>query len=513
MSAHISERTYCSQIDDEGKKVMLKLLQKIGKSLMLPVATLPAAGILQGLALINYETDIPLGSAVGGFLNHYVTPFLNEGAGAIFGNLALIFAIGVAIGLAGDAVAALSAVIAYMVLTRILAAVPGIFAYIPDDVKLDMGVLGGIFIGGWSAYLFKKYHNIQLPDWLGFFSGKRFVPMITAFTTMILGVLFGMIWSPVQDAIATFGNWIVGFGGIGSMVFMIANRLLIPLGLHHVLNSIAWFQIGDYTNAAGEVVHGDLTRFFAGDKSAGLFMSGFFPIMMFALPAAALAFIHTAKPEKRKAVASIFIGSALASFLTGITEPLEFSFMFIAPLLYGIHALLTGLSGLIMYLLDVKLGFSFSAGLIDYLVNMKLSTHPLRMIAVGLAFAIVYYFLFRFIIVKFNLKTPGREDDVEDSLLSDTSQAISIEKPEAPLDSQTSYAEKILAQLGGSDNIQSIDACITRLRLVVKDEKAVNDQALKQLGASGIIRLGSGAIQVIFGTRSEILKDEIQRLM
>ncbi|MGM1021734.1 MAG: PTS transporter subunit EIIC [Bacillota bacterium] len=492
---------------------MLRFLQKIGKSLMLPVATLPAAGILQGLALINYETDIPLGPGVGGFLNHYVTPFLNEGAGAIFGNLALIFAIGVAIGLAGDAVAALSAVIAYLVLTRILAAVPGIFAYIPDDVKLDMGVLGGIFIGGWSAFLFKKYHNIQLPDWLGFFSGKRFVPMITAFTTMVLAILLGMIWSPIQDGIAAFGNWIVGFGGIGSMVFMIANRLLIPLGLHHVLNSIAWFQIGDYTNPAGKVVHGDLTRFFAGDKSAGMFMSGFFPIMMFALPAAALAFIHTAKPEKRKAVASIFIGSAVASFLTGITEPLEFSFMFIAPLLYGVHALLTGLSGLVVYLLDVKLGFSFSAGLIDYLVNMKLSTHPLRMIPVGLAFAVVYYFLFRFIILKFNLKTPGREDDVEDSLLSDANESVPNEKAGAASDSQSSHAIKVLTYLGGSDNIQSIDACITRLRLVVKDDKAVNDQALKQLGASGVIRLGSGTVQVIFGTRSEILKDEIQRLM
>lgn len=400
-----------------------------------------------------------------------------------------------------------------MVLTRILAAVPGIFAYIPDDVKLDMGILGGIFIGGWSAFLFKKYHNIQLPDWLGFFSGKRFVPMITAFTTMILAILLGMIWSPIQDGIAVFGNWIVGFGGIGSMVFMIANRLLIPLGLHHVLNSIAWFQIGDYTNAAGEVVHGDLTRFFAGDTSAGMFMSGFFPIMMFALPAAALAFIHTAKPEKRKAVASIFIGSALASFLTGITEPLEFSFMFIAPLLYGVHALLTGLSGLVVYLLDVKLGFSFSAGLIDYLVNMKLSTHPLRMIPIGLVFALIYYFLFRFIILKFNLKTPGREDDVEDSLLSEANESVPNGKANATSDTPSSQAGRVLTYLGGSDNILSIDACITRLRLVVKDDKAVNDQALRQLGASGIIRLGNGALQVIFGTRSEILKDEIQRLM
>ncbi|WP_411735989.1 PTS transporter subunit EIIC [Paenibacillus sp. M2] len=485
---------------------MLKSLQKLGKSLMLPVATLPAAGILQGLGLLNYEKDIPLGPVIGGFLNQYVVPFLNEGAGAIFGNLALIFAIGVAIGLAGDAVAALSALIAYMVLTRILGAVPGVFGYIPDDVKLDMGVLGGIFAGLLAAYMYKKYHNIKLPDWLGFFSGKRFVPMVTAGSMLVLAILFGMVWSPIQDAIGAFGAWIVGFGGVGSMVFMIANRLLIPLGLHHVLNSIAWFQIGDYTNAAGEVVHGDLTRFFNGDPTAGMFMSGFFPIMMFALPAAALALIHTARPEKRKMVASIFIGAAVASFLTGITEPLEFSFMFAAPLLYVVHAILTGAAALIMYLLNVKLGFAFSAGLIDYLVNMKLSTNPLLMIPVGLAFAVVYYFLFRFMIIKFNLKTPGREDDAYDADAPTNASAVGAA-------SADTKAGKVLAEIGGTDNIESIDACITRLRLVVRDDKAVNDQALKQLGASGVMRLGGGAVQVIFGTQSEILKDEIKKLM
>ncbi|MFC9707332.1 PTS transporter subunit EIIC [Paenibacillus sp. NPDC056933] len=485
---------------------MLKALQKLGRSLMLPVATLPAAGILQGLGLLNYEKDIPLGPVIGGFLNQYVVPFMNEGAGAIFGNLALIFAIGVAIGLAGDAVAALSALIAYMVLIRILGAVPGVFGYIPDDVKLDTGVLGGIFAGLLAAYMYNKYHNIKLPDWLGFFSGKRFVPMVTAGSMLVLAILIGMIWSPIQDAIGAFGAWIVGFGGIGSMVFMIANRLLIPLGLHHVLNSIAWFQIGDYTNAAGEVVHGDLTRFFNGDPTAGMFMSGFFPIMMFALPAAALALIHTARPEKRKMVASIFIGAAVASFLTGITEPLEFSFMFAAPLLYVMHAILTGAAALIMYLLNVKLGFAFSAGLIDYLVNMKLSTNPLLMIPVGLTFAVVYYFLFRFMIVKFNLKTPGREDDAYDADIPTDASSVAAA-------SADTKAGKVLAEIGGTDNIESIDACITRLRLVVRDDKAVNDQALKQLGASGIMRLGGGAVQVIFGTQSEILKDEIKKLM
>ncbi|MDN4620131.1 N-acetylglucosamine-specific PTS transporter subunit IIBC [Paenibacillus sp. PsM32] len=496
---------------------MLGFLQKIGRSLMLPVATLPAAAILQGLGLLNYETDIPLGSTVGGFINHYITPFLTAGAGAIFSNLALIFAIGVAIGIARDAVAALSAVISYLILVKILSIVPTIFGYIGDDVKLDMGVLGGILVGLWSAYLYQRFYNIKLPEWLGFFSGKRFVPMVTAFTTIILATLFGMIWSPIQDGIAIFGTWVVGLGGIGAFIFGMANRLLVPIGLHHVLNSIAWFQIGDYTNASGEVVHGDLTRFFAGDPSAGMFMSGFFPIMMFALPAAAFAIIHTARPEKRKAVASIFIGSAIASFLTGITEPLEFAFMFVAPGLYLVHAILTGLSGLVMYLLNVKLGFGFSAGLIDYLVNMKLATHPLVMIPVGLAFAVIYYTLFRFLIVKFNLKTPGREDDEPVANLektpSDSLTPTAAISAQPEVNANDSQAAQVLHQLGGSPNIESIDACITRLRLVVKDDRQVNDAELRKLGAAGIMRLGQGAVQVIFGTKSDALKDEIKDIM
>lgn len=485
---------------------MLAKLQRLGKSLMLPVATLPAAGILQGLGMIDYQKDIPLG-AVGEFLNQYVTPFMTSGALAILDNLALIFAIGVAIGFAGDAVAALSALISYQVLISILAAVPKQMPFIADDVKLNMGVLGGIFVGAWSAYLYNKYHDIKMPDWLGFFAGKRFVPIVTAFTTMVLAVLIGMIWYPIQNVIADFGNWVVSLGGIGAFIFGTANRLLIPLGLHHVLNSIAWFQIGTFTNAAGEIVQGDLYRFFAGDKSAGMFMTGFFPIMMFAMPAAALAFIHTAKPSKRKLVGSIFIGSAIASFLTGITEPLEFSFMFIAPVLYVVHAILTGLSGLIMYTLDVHLGFTFSAGLIDYLVNLKLSTNPWLLIPVGLAFGVLYYFLFRIIIVKLNLKTPGREEDEEEA-----AEDASVGNSTAATSGDTKAA-KVLANIGGAENITSIDACITRLRLVVKDDKAVKDNELKKLGASGVMRLGQGAVQVVFGPQAESIKEEIKKML
>ncbi|GGN91205.1 PTS transporter subunit EIIC [Saccharibacillus kuerlensis] len=500
---------------------MLGFLQKLGRSLMLPVATLPAAAILQGLGLLDYEKDIPLGSTIGGFLNQYVAPFLNVGAGTIFGSLPLIFAIGVAIGFAGDAVAALSALIAYLILSSILEALPGQMPFIGDDVVLNMGVLGGIFAGGWAAFLYKRYHNVKMPEWLGFFAGKRFVPIITAASTIVLSVLIGMIWSPVQDVISVFGNWVVGLGEFGAFAFGTANRLLVPIGLHHVLNSIAWFQIGDFTNAAGEVVHGDLTRFFAGDPTAGMFMTGFFPIMMFALPGAALAFIHTAKPKNRKAVASIFISAAVASFLTGITEPLEFSFMFVAPVLYVVHAVLTGLSGLIMYVLDVRLGFGFSAGLIDYLVNMKLSNNAWLLLPVGLVFFAVYYVLFRFIIQKFNLQTPGREDDFEavGEVSGGNAAAGNVLAGNATANVQktssdsSSRSAQILEHVGGAANIVDIDACVTRLRLVVGDDKAVDDAALKRLGASGVMRLGQGAVQIVFGTQSERIKNEIEKML
>lgn len=483
---------------------MLAFLQKIGKSLMLPVAALPAASILLRFGNIDYVKDFHMGSA-GAFLNQYIAPFLAAGGAAIFDHLALIFAVGVAIGLAGDAVAALAAVIAYQVLITVQLKVPAVFSTIVGDGQvLNMGVLGGIIAGLISAYLYKRFHNIKLPDWLGFFSGKRFVPIITSLVMVIVALLLGLVWGPVQNMLDAFGRWVVSFGGLGSFVFLTANRLLIPTGLHHVINSIAWFQIGDYTDAAGKVVHGDLTRFFAGDKSAGLFMTGFFPIMMFALPAGALAIIHSARKEKRKMIASIFIGTALASFLTGITEPLEFAFMFAAPFLYVIHALLTGLSGFIVYELGIKHGFGFSAGFIDYAVNYQLATKPLLIIPVGLAFAIIYYFLFRFIIVKFNIKTPGREDDS-----AETDNA----RKGLATGAGGSKAEKVLYALGGPANIVGLDACITRLRLVVKDEKAVNDTELKGLGAAGIIRLGKGAVQVIFGTQSERLKDEINKMM
>jgi PTS system, N-acetylglucosamine-specific IIBC component len=483
---------------------MLAFLQKIGKSLMLPVAALPAAALLLRFGNIDYVKDFGFGS-FGDFLNHYIAPFLAAGGSAIFDNLPLIFAIGVAIGMAGDAVATLAAVIAYLVLTNVLSKIPTVFTGLVDkDTTLNMGVLGGIIAGLVASYFYNKYHDIKLPDWLGFFGGKRFVPIITSFAMVIVGLIFGLIWGPVQSWLDTFGRWIVDLGGVGAFIFMTANRLLIPFGLHHVINAIAWFQIGDYTDAAGNVVHGDLHRFFAGDPTAGMFMTGFFPIMMFALPAAAFAIIHTAKPEKRKLVSSIFIGSALASFLTGITEPLEFAFMFVAPVLYVIHAVLTGISAWLVVELGIHHGFGFSAGFLDYAINYPLSTKGWLIIPIGLVYAVVYYVLFRIVIVKLNLKTPGRENDdlVENDGTGDVPAGAGDDK-----------AGQVLAALGGSGNIESIDACITRLRLIVKDEKAVNDAELKRLGAAGVMRLGKGAVQAIFGTQSERLKEQIKKRM
>ncbi|GLX69411.1 N-acetylglucosamine-specific PTS transporter subunit IIBC [Paenibacillus glycanilyticus] len=482
---------------------MLAFLQKIGKSLMLPVAALPAAALLLRFGNIDYVKDFGFGQ-FGDFLNHYIAPFLAAGGSAIFDNLPLIFAIGVAIGMAGDAVATLAAVIAYLVLTNVLSKIPVVFtSLVEKDTTLNMGVLGGIIAGLVASYFYNKYHDIKLPDWLGFFGGKRFVPIITSFAMVIVGLIFGLIWGPVQSGLDTFGRWIVDLGGIGAFIFMTANRLLIPFGLHHVINAIAWFQIGDYTDAAGNVVHGDLHRFFAGDPTAGMFMTGFFPIMMFALPAAAFAIIHSAKPEKRKLVSSIFIGSALASFLTGITEPLEFAFMFVAPVLYVIHAVLTGISAWLVVELGIHHGFGFSAGFLDYAINYPLSTKGWMIIPIGLVYAVVYYVLFRVVIVKLNLKTPGREDD---ELVEEGGSAVA---PAAGDDK----ASQVLAALGGSGNIESIDACITRLRLIVKDDKAVNDAELKRLGAAGVMRLGKGAVQAIFGTQSERLKEQIKKRM
>lgn len=387
-------------------------LQKIGRSLQLPVATLPAAGLL-----------VSLGNLFSAYLHgpfwDRTAKVLSLGGGAIldgaFG-LPLLFCIGVAIGFAkkADGSTALAAVVGFLVYHGVLAAFPvagSVTKARPDGTPQNPGVLGGILIGLLTAVIWQRYHRTKLVDWLGFFNGRRLVPILMAFLCTLLGVAFGLLWEPVGDALTAFAKQLIDLGAWGAGIFGLANRLLIPVGMHQFLNTFFWFQAGEYTEPDGTVVRGDLTRFFAGDPTAGQFMSGFFPVMMFGLPAAALAIAHCARPEHRKRVGGLMFSVALTSFVTGVTEPLEFSFMFAAPLLYGAHAVLTGVSMAVTWALGVHAGFSFSAGLIDYVVNWHLDTKPWLIIPIGLCFAVVYYVVFRVAITLFRIPTPGREPE------------------------------------------------------------------------------------------------------
>ncbi|MBE3591777.1 MAG: PTS transporter subunit EIIC [Thermoanaerobacter sp.] len=456
----------------------LASLQKLGKALMLPVAVLPAAALLLRLG----APDV------------FNIPFIMQAGAAVFDNLPLIFAIGIAIGFAdGDGVAALAAAVGYFVLTKGATTI---------NKDINMGVLGGILMGIIAGYLYNKYHDIKLPDFLGFFGGKRFVPIVTAFAAIVLAFAIGYVWPPIQNGIYAVGEWIIGAGALGVFVYGVLNRLLIPFGLHHVINSLVWFVFGTFKTAAGKVVTGDLNRFFAGDPTAGTFMAGFYPIIMFGLPAAALAMLAAAKPNQRKAVSGVLISAALTAFLTGITEPIEFSFMFLAPVLYVIHALLTGLSLAITYVLGIKDGFGFSAGLIDYILSYGIATKPLLLLLIGVIYGAIYYVVFYYIIVKFNLPTPGRlEEEAVD-------QYADISKSELD-DIAAQYVEV----LGGAENIQSLEACITRLRLTVKDDTIIDDDKLKKIGATGVMRMGKNALQVIVGTKADLIAQEMKKLM
>ncbi|MFE7564278.1 PTS transporter subunit EIIC [Kitasatospora sp. NPDC057500] len=392
---------------------LLQGLQKIGRSLQLPIAVLPAAGLL-----VRLGQDDVFGKD-GLAWNKVAAVFLTAGNG-VFDNLPLLFAVGIAIGFAkkADGSTALAALVGFLVYKNVLTAFPITeYKILPgkDEAATyqNPGVLGGIVIGLLAAVLWQKYHRTKLVDWLGFFNGRRLVPIIMAFVGTAVGVFFGLAWGPIGDAIKSLNDTLIGAGALGAGAFGLVNRGLLPVGMHQFVNSFAWFQTGDFTKPDGTVVHGDLTRFFAGDPTAGQFMAGFYPIMMFALPAAAFAIAHTAKPHRRKAVTGMMLSLALTSFVTGVTEPIEFSFVFIAPLLYVIHAVLTAVSMAVTWALGVHDGFTFSGGLIDYLLAWNKATDPWMIIPLGLAFAAIYYFLFRFAIVKFDLKTPGREDDDE----------------------------------------------------------------------------------------------------
>ncbi|MEH6986368.1 N-acetylglucosamine-specific PTS transporter subunit IIBC [Cytobacillus firmus] len=456
---------------------MLGFLQRIGKALMLPIAVLPAAGLL-----LRFGQDDLLG-----------IPFIANAGNAIFANLALIFAIGVAMGFAKDnnGAAALSGAIGFLVLTE---------GAIAIDENINMGVLGGIIAGIIAGLLYNRFHDIKLPDWLGFFSGRRFVPIITSVTMILLAAIAGFAWPPIQGAIDALGNWIIGLGALGSGIFGFMNRLLIPLGLHHVLNSLFWFQFGEF-----EGVNGDIARFFAGDPSAGAYMTGFFPVMMFGLPAAAFAIIATAKPEKRKAVSGMFIGLALTSFLTGITEPIEFSFMFIAPLLYGVHAILTGVSMWVTSLLGIRDGFTFSAGALDFALNFNIAEKPMLLLGIGVIYAILYFVIFYSLIKALDLKTPGREED--EDIVEDEEEHVSTGNNKYEI-----MASHFIKDIGGADNITSIDNCATRLRLNIADMEKVKESALKAHGAKGIMKLSKTNLQIIVGTDVEFVADEMKKI-
>ncbi|MDX2526656.1 PTS transporter subunit EIIC [Streptomyces europaeiscabiei] len=404
-------------------------MQKMGRSLQLPIAVLPAAGILNRLGQPDMFGDEGLGWTD-------VAKVMDGAGGALLNGelgLPLLFCVGVAIGMArkSDGTTALAAVAGFLVYFSVLHEFPKDCAagsqtvdtgcQTPDGTVAafsyqNPGVFGGIVIGLLTAFLWQRYHRTKLVDWLGFFNGRRLVPIIMAFVAIAFAALCLWIWPPIGDALESFSDWLDGLGSWGAGVFGVANRALLVIGLHQFLNVPIWFQFGSYTKPDGEVVHGDINMFLAGDPTAGQFTSGFFPIMMFALPAAALAITHCAKPSRRKEVGGLMTSVALTSFVTGITEPIEYSFLFIAPALYAVHALLTGVSMAVTWALGVHDGFSFSAGLIDYVINWNLATKPWLIIPIGLCFAVVYYVVFRFAITKFDLKTPGREpeDEVED---------------------------------------------------------------------------------------------------
>ncbi|MER6050259.1 PTS transporter subunit EIIC [Streptomyces sp. BHT-5-2] len=393
----------------------MAVMQRIGRSLMLPVAVLPAAALLVRLGnadMLGRESFPTVITKIAGYMA--------AGGGAILDNMPLLFAVGIAIGYAkkSDGSTALAAVTGYLVFQKVLATftdknLPKVASVVDGKIVMsaapvNAGVLGGVVMGLVVALLYQRFYRTKLPEWLGFFGGRRLVPILSAFAGLVIGVVFGLIWPVLGTGLHNFGEWLVGSGAVGAGIFGVANRALIPVGMHHLLNSFPWFQAGDYNGN-----HGDIARFLHGDPTSGQFMTGFFPIMMFALPAACLAIVHCARPERRKVVGGMMLSLALTAFITGVTEPIEFTFMFIAPVLYAIHAVLTGVSMALTWALGMKDGFGFSAGAIDFLLNLGIASNPWGLALVGLCFAAVYYVVFRFAITKFNLPTPGRESDEE----------------------------------------------------------------------------------------------------
>jgi N-acetylglucosamine PTS system EIICBA or EIICB component len=477
---------------------------------MLPIALLPAAGILLRLG----QPDL-----LGGIKTPVIGPFfeaMSAAGGAVFANLPLLFAIGVAIGFAkkADGSTALAAAAGYLVVEAVFESMSpivlnGVLDKAGEQAQINYSVFAGILVGLVTAVLFDRYHTIALPSYLGFFGGRRFVPIVVSVTSLVLGFGLSYFYPIFNVGLTGVGQFIGGSGALGAFTYGFANRMLIPVGLHHILNTYVWFLFGDYQGPSGAVVTGELTRFAAGDPTAGLLTAGFYPILMFGLPAAALAMIHMADKEQKKIAVGILGAAAITAFLTGVTEPLEFAFMFVAFPLYVVHAVLTGLSLAIAYLLDIHLGFSFSAGLIDLLLygSAPAAKNVWLLIVMGLVFFVVYYVLFRLVIRWWNLRTPGREPRDE----FEAEQAANLEDEHGvlvPAGGADTKAERLIAAFGGRENLVNVDACITRLRMEVVDRGQVDKARLKALGAAGVIEVGNN-VQAVFGTQAEILKGEI----
>jgi PTS system N-acetylglucosamine-specific IIC component len=450
---------------------ILGYFQKLGNALMFPIAVLPVAGMLLRFGQPDL-LDIP---------------FIAAGGQAIFTNLALLFAMGVAGGFSKDnsAAAVIAACVGYFIMTAAIGSL---------NPNVDPGVAGGIVIGLTAGHLYNRFNNIKLPEFLGFFAGKRFVPIITGLAALILAYGFSVIWPPIQSVINDLGHWILSSGTPGEFAYGVANRLLIPIGLHHILNTMVWFVFGEYNGATGEIA-----RFMAGDPNAGLILGGFFPVIMFGLPAAAAAFYVTAKKENKARVGGMLLSVAFTAFLTGITEPIEFMFMFLAPALYLVHAILMGVSLVLSSMLDIHLAFSFSSGFIDYLINFNApaAKNAWMVIPLGLGLAVVYFVTFVTVIRVFNLKTPGRED------------APKTENKEVDAGE---LAKEYLAALGGKDNLTDISSCITRLRLGIVNRSIIDDSKLKALGAKAVVNVGAANLQVILGPQAESIATQMKSL-
>jgi PTS system D-glucosamine-specific IIC component len=504
----------------EGEKMekIFGILQRVGRALMLPVALLPAAGIL--LAFGNMFRNPSFLDKVPALNAHWfqlMASVMENSGSVVFSNLALLFAVGVAVGLSdGEGVAGLAAIVGFLIMNTTMGTFLGVnvdmlkdpmYADVLGVPTLQTGVFGGIIIGVVASMLYRKYYKIELPSYLGFFAGKRFVPIVTAAISVVIGLLMTLIWPPIQHGLFTFSSGMIDTNKtLAAFIFGIIERALVPFGLHHIFYNPFWYQFGEYTNKAGQLVIGDQNIFMAQLKdgvpfTAGTFMTGKFVFMMFGLPAAALAIYQEARPEKRAVIGGIMLSAALTSFLTGITEPLEFSFLFVAPVLFGIHCIFAGLSFMIMNILNVKIGMTFSGGVIDFILFGVIPnrTQWWLVIPVGLVFSLIYYFGFRFAIRRFDLKTPGREIEDENESVIFTGDSDDL-------------AAGIIVALGSKENIKDLDACITRLRVTVRDIKKVDSNRLKQLGAAGVMQVGDN-IQAIFGPMSDVIKSQISDII